>query len=45
MKKNDFAYVDMAPALRSLVQQPYFESADGHPNAVGYKRLRRDYKS
>src|SRR5262249_46973873 len=39
MKKNDFAYIDMAPSLRSMVQQPYFENADGHPNAIGHKAI------
>jgi len=39
MKKNSFGYIDMAPSLRSMAQQPYFEDADGHPNAAGQKTI------
>jgi len=37
MQKANINYVDMAPSLRSNAQQPYFENADGHPNAIGNK--------
>jgi hypothetical protein len=39
VSENNFAYVDMTPALRSMEQQPYFESADGHPNAIGQREI------
>ncbi len=39
MDKNDLAYIDMAPSLRSIVRQPFFENADGHPNAVGQEAI------
>jgi hypothetical protein len=32
-----FNYVDMTPVLQASQTQPYFESADGHPNAVGHR--------
>jgi hypothetical protein len=36
-QKIGAAYVDVTPALRSVAQQPYFESADGHPNELGHE--------
>ena len=39
LKENGFSYVDLAPSLRAMVQQPYFENADGHPNAIGQKEI------
>ena len=37
MQKANINYIDMARALRSNAQQPYFANADGHPNAIGNK--------
>ena len=39
MEQNKFVYIDMAPALRSMVQQPYNVNVDGHPNAAGQKTI------
>ena len=39
MEQNKFVYIDMAPALRSMVQQPYNVNVDGHPNAAGQKAI------
>jgi hypothetical protein len=39
MEKNSIAYVDMTPVLRSLMQQPYPENVDGHPNAIGHRAI------
>ena len=39
MEKNNFVYIDTAPSLRSMVQQPYFEDANGHPNEIGHKEI------
>jgi hypothetical protein len=39
MEENHIAYIDMAPFLRSMTHQPYFENADGHPNAVGHEAI------
>jgi hypothetical protein len=39
LEENGIAYIDMTPPLRSMAQQPYFENADGHPNAIGHKAI------
>jgi hypothetical protein len=39
MEKNNLAYVDLAPTLRSQARQPYFENADGHLNVTGNKAV------
>jgi hypothetical protein len=36
---NNLGYIDMAPSLRAMAQQPYFANADGHPNAIGNKEI------
>ena len=41
MDKKRLTYVDMTPTLRSMAQQPYFETADGHPNAIGHEAIAR----
>jgi len=41
MEKNTFVYINMAPSLRAMVQQPYFENADGHPNVFGQEKIAR----
>jgi hypothetical protein len=33
------SFVDPAPILIDSIQQPYFENADGHPNALGHKLI------
>lgn len=38
-EEQHLAYVDMAPKLRALSQQPYFESAEGHPNELGHQTI------
>lgn len=30
-------FIDLAPPLRNATTQPYFESADGHPNSIGQR--------
>jgi len=41
MERYNIAYIDMAASLRAMTQQPYFEDADGHPNAIGQKEIAR----
>jgi lysophospholipase L1-like esterase len=36
MDARGIAYVDLLEALRAAAEQPYFEDADGHPNALGH---------
>jgi hypothetical protein len=39
MNRYGISYVDAAPPLREMAQQPYFENKDGHPNATGQARI------
>ena len=37
MQNLNSSYVDLTPLLRTSAMQPYFDNANGHPNAVGHK--------
>ena len=37
MQNLNSSYVDLTPLLRTSAIQPYFDNANGHPNAVGHK--------
>jgi hypothetical protein len=39
MNGNGISYVDVAPPLKEMERQPYFENADGHPNSAGHARI------
>jgi hypothetical protein len=39
------AQVDVLEALSQMGPQPYFEDADGHPNAEGHRRIARAVES
>jgi lysophospholipase L1-like esterase len=32
-------YLDLLEPMRGAPSQPYFENADGHPNAVGHRAM------
>jgi hypothetical protein len=39
MNGNGISYVDVAPLLKEMARQPYFQNADGHPNTAGHLRI------
>ena len=37
LRAERIRYVDPSPALRKLVEQPYYPNGDGHPNPLGHE--------
>jgi hypothetical protein len=42
LREHDIDFVDLLEPLRKAPTQPYFENADGHPNAAGHQVIGRE---